>query len=728
MKKYNSLHQALVVMLVYFAPTLGMDQSSIGFGSSKPENQLAQSGMNFAIKPLGQSFTNPDDYLDEKLTNNKNKLLTYLDSLKRNNKNEHLKLNLTKTINDFEILIQKTDSSINPDNSKRLADLEEIKQIINNNKVFKAADINTWKKTIANTYHVTIDRYNDILQGQSPLESSTLQLQNLQKEETNNTTWPDTPQEQIAYINDKDWDINTKTFILQLLWLNEYKEENKGSRIPFANELREMGQPIPSIAHAKGKTQTPKLILNPIDFITSFDFKNVDTILAAFIKKNVRPLIRPIYLASKKVFYNKIKDEAYSPILQDYKNYLKVLNAYDLCISPEDNELKETITQEIEKVKTFYSKRKKLEVTKQKKLEIEKTKIINQMLKDIAQKKANQMTLEFLKKEEQFILEQAKLAEQEILATQQQRLIEEAKEQRELEKESNTFKQILISGAIDEQEIKNQLKNNDRITENDKKEIEEYLFKDIKQEDERKKLIEAQRTERINQTLEEERLAAQQKQNNNVPEETLSNKIQHIVLKLYRMNVIRMSNEQRKEAITDILFLANNLKDSNESDKQLINLLLNKSTLFNPASYPLLANLIEDEKKDQFKKAWDTIKNLSITQEIAKESTITTSTQPQTEVIPEQQKLATQQVKQPIITTIPTQSITTIITTQQKKEMQKHIDQKRIETEQPTKNIPKQEPEEDVQRWIPKWITSRLTALQQTVGNFFSYLRSWWPF
>ncbi len=35
---------------------------------------------------------------------------------------------------------------------------------------------------------------------------------------------------------------------------------------------------------------------------------------------------------------------------------------------------------------------------------------------------------------------------------------------------------------------------------------------------------------------------------------------------------------------------------------------------------------------------------------------------------------------------------------------------------------------QESQRWIPSWITTQFTAIKQTFGNFFSYLRSWWPF
>jgi hypothetical protein len=142
---------------------------------------------------------------------------------------QNLKESITKNISTLISFIEKRDISIiNPESSERIKKLTEIKEEITKNiPLYTDMLINQWKNIIEKSCSLTITNIEKIKSGDTS---------NFEKSSLHFDVWPNTPEEQIDYLNKKNWNLNTKTYILQLLWWNTRKTLDQAKKTHISNE------------------------------------------------------------------------------------------------------------------------------------------------------------------------------------------------------------------------------------------------------------------------------------------------------------------------------------------------------------------------------------------------------------------------------------------------------------------------------------------------------------
>ena len=186
--------------------------------------------------------------------------------------------------------------------------------------------------------------------------------QSMMVEPYENIFWPTTPEKQIEYLRTKEWDIPTKTYILQLLWWNtrqklstvekkSYEEQSIFQQMrKFGAELQKIGQPLPSIAHKKGQKQHPQFTFQ-LTRIPKDIAPELKTILVQSLNKQQKKMIIERRKIEKELAqHDKLLKEKEKLNKQDYLDHKNLLEKYRAILLPQDEELKQKIAAAIENI------------------------------------------------------------------------------------------------------------------------------------------------------------------------------------------------------------------------------------------------------------------------------------------------------------------------------------------------------------------------------------------
>lgn len=281
-------------------------------------------------------------------------------------------------------------------------------------------------------------------------------------------------------------------------------------------------------------------------------------------------------------------------------------------------------------------------------------------------------------------------------------------EQQALENESNTFKYLLMSGGIPREEIIRQLHDNDRITEQDKKEIIDYLKTEFNES------INIETPIITNEYPEKEIIISEKPATSINP--AISTALE--LIKEQR-NAVSLSILERNYYADKIIFLANNI---NKYPNFHIKLLyaVQGSSLFktNPdfiaqaikANPDLTSQEDIIEKQKAFLKAWNAIKNFKVTQQELSTQTIATESSTQSS-----------STQQPIMQSPES-------TEQQQVQQQGYIQPYMPSVNQPnnvtipinSNSNPQAEPEPQ-----PSLLAQIITSISNTFYSIYSWFASW---
>lgn len=225
---------------------------------------------------------------------------------------------------DLDNYIKQTDKSIKLDESKRLKDFKTIHTALNNQYFYELSrhnklQIDQWQNILKIATQITINNYMSIAQGHVSVESG-LQAYFLAKEYIQ---WSDIPENQISYIEQQQWSVISKTFLLQFLW-EEAKNTNNKQRTEFAKALQKIEQNCPVTVYLTKTNKRVCYIQSPLEFITTFAFKDLNKDFAQFIREKIYPLAYDELMAIKENLNNKLQNNE-KINLEEYQHYLKIL-------------------------------------------------------------------------------------------------------------------------------------------------------------------------------------------------------------------------------------------------------------------------------------------------------------------------------------------------------------------------------------------------------------------
>jgi len=282
-------------------------------------------------------------------------------------------------------------------------------------------------------------------------------------------TWSNTPQEQIMYLNAKNWNLPTKTYVLQLLWWNTRQAlkivpKNAPDKInidnhnktvikhmsEFGHALRDMNQSLPVITHEKDKQPHPKYTfeLTKIPKDATPELKKL--LLNSLSKEQKQMLNARKIIETNLSRHDKELKQKEKLSEKDYLQHKALLEEYYKILLPQDEELKEKITNAIATISDKLSRHKELqqlfadqakkisskvlkdmERDEQQRWEQEIEKDINEGMKN-AEEQQNEARREFRAKQTTQEREQEKLAQErlEYLRTQKELELERLEQEK----------------------------------------------------------------------------------------------------------------------------------------------------------------------------------------------------------------------------------------------------------------------------------------------------------
>lgn len=380
MKHINRFYIAAISTLMVFSSGFSMDltQSSIWNPSQssifKPSEKSSAEQLSLSKKLIGEetSTTSSIINLDPNVTDKE--YINFTEACS-SLPHEFDKLRFTKQENDLNIIqnnitthlstlinfIESRDKSIiNPQLSERIKLLGEIKEEIAKNPPYTDMLINQWKNIVDKSCSLTLTNIEKIKSGETDFTKSSLVF----------NAWPTTPEEQISYLETKNWELSIKTYILQLLWWkmrqtlgtvpkNSYAQKAIFEQMAkFGLALRNIGQNLPSIVHNKGQEPYPQFTfqLTKIPNNAAPELKNL---LWASLTKEQKKMINSRKNIEKKLaLHNNQLTLKEKLSADDYIEHNELLTEYEKILLPQDKKLKDKIHSAIqqtnEKINRFH--------------------------------------------------------------------------------------------------------------------------------------------------------------------------------------------------------------------------------------------------------------------------------------------------------------------------------------------------------------------------------------
>ena len=240
---YTSIHTTIVALFVICMPLNGMN-----------ENLFLTMAL---INPKQLDYILPLQKIETSVLSN----FQILDPHKKNQETRKICI---KNIDTLEKYITETDSYIDLNNSKRLKDIQTLRETLENqqsyNQAIKNKEYIKWPTIIKAISDITINNYYRIAQGYIPQDSGF----QFEQSKNNSLKWTDTPEnqpenqlaDQVEYIQAQKWNIIHETFLLQLLWS---KEKDFNRRSFFYEALYSIKQNCPVVTYPRGN-KTGKII------------------------------------------------------------------------------------------------------------------------------------------------------------------------------------------------------------------------------------------------------------------------------------------------------------------------------------------------------------------------------------------------------------------------------------------------------------------------------------
>jgi hypothetical protein len=242
--------------------------------------------------------------------------------------------------------------------------------------------------------------------------------------------WPNNPKEQIAYLDTKNWDLPTKTYILQLLWWNtrqnlkivpknetyfikkKLETDNQittKQMYEFGQVLRNMNQFLPTITHEKDKNPYPNFtfVLTKIPKDAAPELKKI---LSNSLSQKQKQMVNARKILETKLSqHDKELQKKEKLTAEDYQQHKTLLEEYYKILLPQDEKLKEKITNAIEKINNKLSGYEELQELLKNKAKEESNKIVKEIKEAEQQRKEQEEQNERKRLAEQQKIEQEKI-------------------------------------------------------------------------------------------------------------------------------------------------------------------------------------------------------------------------------------------------------------------------------------------------------------------------------